>query len=406
MQAIIYDEMVELEPATSSLAEDAMFVLQKTARRAIATGNVDAVCAALHFISDNLTESSPAPLSDDARYCLDKIFPEENVSNWQNLHTLRSILEHYAQEDLNDGSGRNRLRSSGRTQQKSHANENDGGKNYSNPAVQKVLQEFEEFRQYQKEQIKKEGKKNTQNIQKFGEKLITGDFWESRASSTPTKQQSRNSAREMSPATHSFAQRSPSKADGSDYVLEDSEETVFGGLSPGIIASSCVINGFSSCRQMTETLNSTLMIELQETFPDELEELASQEEDKGSKGNKDAVKLGIAIEQIESSLQGVSDALTEVISRLCALLTPRLRGAMTVMEGKHSLLQYDFTEENARLNYDVFSNEFLTALDRIMSGFLRTLDEDSRHLFVLRIASYVSKQVCFVFDESKCLGRF
>eukprot|EP01138_Halocafeteria_seosinensis_P003285 gb/GECG01003360.1/.p1 GENE.gb/GECG01003360.1/~~gb/GECG01003360.1/.p1 ORF type:complete len:883 (+),score=147.36 gb/GECG01003360.1/:1-2649(+) len=401
-KAIIYDEMVELEPTTSSIAEDSVFVLQKTAKRAIATGNVDAVCAAFNFVVDSLTETSTTSLDDQSRKCLDQVFPRESLSQWKAIHTLRSILEHYAQCDLNDGAGRNRYRSarSHAGQQGSAAQDVDSSETYTSPAVRKVLREFEEFRRYQEQQQKQQkSSKGSINqdkpgFQQFGEKLI-GDFWESGAPGSPSKPRSKASSTGMSPATKSFAARSPvTKGSSTEASFEDSSETVFGGLSPGIIAAACAVNSFSTSRQMTETLVSTLFNELEEAFPDELEEVYSgQRENMKNSENKDAVKLSIAMEQLESALNELSNALTEVVGRLCSLLSPRLRGAMTVMEGKHSLLQYDFTEESTRLTYDVFSNEFLTALDRILDGFLRTLDEESSHLFMLRIASYVSKQV-------------
>jgi COG4 transport protein len=98
------------------------------------------------------------------------------------------------------------------------------------------------------------------------------------------------------------------------------------------------------------------------------------------------------------------------LSLLSSKLTPRLRSAMNIFEGSASLIQYELKDDGPDSSFPLsnefdtgsatisgtnsaFSAEFLPALARILSPFQYLLSPALSSLLVMKVATYVAKQL-------------
>jgi len=155
------------------------------------------------------------------------------------------------------------------------------------------------------------------------------------------------------------------------------------------IAASNALNTVFQAAAVAADLLGSITSELQETFV-------------GLEGPPPAgvppsavaegAKAGAALEQVQEAAAALQGCMDSAVDALFAGLSPRFRGAMTVMEGRNSILRYDGAGGDMG-GYDVFHGEFLGALDNIVMPFHALLEPSANSVFLQRVCSYVSRQV-------------
>ncbi len=106
----------------------------------------------------------------------------------------------------------------------------------------------------------------------------------------------------------------------------------------------------------------------------------------------EGAKAGAALEQLQEATKALRQCVDAAVDALFAGLSPRFRGAMTVMEGKNAILRYD--EQGGDMGgYDVFHGEFLGALENIVGPYHALIEPSACEVFLGRVCSYVCRQV-------------
>lgn len=155
------------------------------------------------------------------------------------------------------------------------------------------------------------------------------------------------------------------------------------GETPTITAEAafwCLsVNSMEATAENVATVKATLEEEVSLVFNDDLE----------------SVKLASCIEELDNVRADFRKRLQTGMTKLCASLSPRLRGAIGVLDGASSIVKYELSEEEFSANEDFnpFAREFLGAIERILSPYSSSLSASLYRTMVFKVAGYLSKQI-------------
>ena len=162
------------------------------------------------------------------------------------------------------------------------------------------------------------------------------------------------------------------------------------GSHPAVaIAAAAGLNTLQQALELCDSFVRDLAAELGSVFMDVAQPAAaSAPPDAVAEGHK----VAAALSELQEA-QGEVRALRDVgVTRLFKGLSPRLRGAMTVMEGKHAILRYDGQAPSTiPAGYDVFGAEFLGVLDGILAPYVELLAPGVAALLLTRAAKYTCR---------------